>query len=83
MVAKNFVIGSCTETLEMDEEGRFILSHSDIEVAPSFLTREQASAWFAKHYPDKSLGDVISQAREWFASRRDNLSAVNKKGSTE
>ena len=78
MVAKNFVIGSCTESLEMDEDGRFILTHSDIEVAPSVLSREQASAWFAKHYSDRSLGDVISQAREWFASRRDNLSMTNE-----
>ncbi len=54
MVTKNFIIGSCTESLEMDEEGRFILSHSDIEVAPSFLTREQASAWCAKHSPHRS-----------------------------
>jgi hypothetical protein len=83
MVTKNFVIGSCTETLEMDGKGRFILNHSNIEAAPSFLTEEQAWAWFTKHYPNGSLGDVISQAQEWFASRRGNLSVTNGKAETE
>ncbi len=78
MVTKNFILGICTETLEIDEDGSFMLSHSDIGTAPDILTREQASAWFAKHYPDRSLGDIISLARKWFASRQDNLSETKE-----
>jgi hypothetical protein len=67
----------------MDGKGRFILNHSNIETASSFLTEEQAWAWFTKHYPNGSLGEVISQARGGFASRRDNLSVTNGKAETE
>ena len=66
---ENFTLGSCMEFLEMDSKGRFILRYSNTEAPPRFLTRRQASTWFGEHYPNGSLGDAISQAREWFASR--------------
>ena len=66
---ENFTLGSCMEFLEMDSKGRFILRYSNTEAAPRFLTRKQALVWFAEHYPNELLGDAISRAREWFASR--------------
>ena len=78
MITENFTLGSCTESLEMDEKGRFILTYSNIQAIPKVLTRRQASVWFVEHYPNESLGDAISRAREWFASRQNNLSVLGK-----
>ena len=73
---ENFTLGSCKEFLEMDNKGRFILRYSSARATPRFLTRRQASTWFAEHCPNKLLGDAISQAREWFTSRQYKLSVA-------
>ena len=66
LASENFTLGSCSEFLEVDSKGRFILRYSNVEAHPRFLTRRQASAWFGERYPNGSLGDAISKAREWF-----------------
>ena len=78
IITENFTLGSCTESLEMDEKGRFIPTYSNTQTIPKVLARRQASVWFAEHYPNESLGDAISRAREWFASRQNKLSVLAK-----
>ena len=74
---ENFTLGSCKEFLEMDSRGRFILRYSNAKAPPKFLTRRQASVWFAEHCPNELLGDAVSRAREWFTSRQYNLRVTN------
>ena len=74
---ENFTLGSCKEFLEMDSTGRFILRYSNAGATPRFLTRRQASVWFAEHCPNALLGDAISRGREWFTSRQYKLSVTN------
>ena len=78
MITKNFTLGNCTESLKMDEKGCFIPTYSNTQTIPKVLTRRQASVWFAEHYPDELLGDAISRARKWFASRQNNLAVLGK-----
>jgi len=71
---QNFTLGSCKEFLEMDSKGRFILRYSNVGATPRFLTRRQASVWFAEHCPNELLGNAISRARKWFTSKQYTLS---------
>jgi hypothetical protein len=74
---ENFTLGSCKEFLEMDNKGRFVLRYSNAKATPRFLTRRQASVWFAEHCPNELLGDAVSRAREWFTSRQYDLRVKN------
>ena len=74
---ENFTLGSCKEFLEMDSKERFVLRFSNAKATPRFLTRRQASVWFAEHCPNELLGDAVSRAREWFTSRQYDLRVRN------
>ncbi len=69
MSKETFMIGSCSEILQVTSERKYELEIAGIAHYIKKLTSKQAKDWFEKRYPKDSWEEVIKEANDWHDKR--------------